>query len=39
MTLKEYLANPLGKGDSSLPVLKLIINNLLPKFIALDNKI
>ena len=38
MTLKEYLANPLGKGDSSLPGGKLIIQNLEQKFIALEKK-
>ena len=38
MTLKEYLTNPLGKGDASLPGGKLIIQNLERKYIELDEK-
>lgn len=38
MTLKEYLTNPLGKGDASLPGGKLIIQNLERKYIELDKK-
>lgn len=38
MTLQEYLTNPLGKGDSSLPGRELIIQSLTGKYYELDRK-
>ena len=38
MTLKEYLTNPLGKGDSSLPGGKLVMRSMEEKYFKLDQK-
>lgn len=38
MTLKEYLTNPLGKGDSSLPGWKMIVQNMNAKYMAWEKK-
>lgn len=38
MTLNEYVVNPLGKGDSSLPGGKLLIKQLEDKYYALDRE-